>query len=210
MKRFHKEKLAVARQNNVSLDLAIMVLFFLCGIAAGCIFSLYRGNADNSFLFDTNLNEIAQNGAKDYSFWQTYFNLIKYPTIVFLLGFTALGFFVIPITVSVKSFFIAFSVSSVIQALGLKGFWVALAFFGLQTAVSIPCLLLTATFAFNMSKLFATAVKHSGSSFISHNAKPGVYIVFFIILSILLLIFALLDIALTPTLVSIASKNIFQ
>lgn len=209
MRRLKTKKIPFVGFSGISLNMAIMVVFFLCGIVAGCIFTIYANDVGSGLLSDNNLKEIATNGATAYSFAKTYFNLLKYPAIVFLLGFTALGILAIPLTVSVKGFFISFSVSSVIQAFGFNGFRVALAMFGLQAFVSIPCLLTTASFAFEMSKLFTNVLHRSKRQVPSNLTKPSLHIILFAISAILLLIFALLDTALTPALVSLAAKNIF-
>lgn len=210
MKRARVKKTHSANIGGISFNIAVVIVFLLCGIAVGCIFSCYSDVSENSFILSNgSLSEIVTNGAADYSFRQTYFNLIKYPAIIFLLGFTALGFLAVPATVFIKGFFISFSISSVMRLLGSKGFFLSVAMFGLQTFISIPCILFTASFALEMSKLFSGVLRGSNGSFSAKNTKIVPYISAFAILAVLLLLFALLDIALTPTFISLAIKGIF-
>lgn len=209
VRKLNAKQIPVAMFGNISLNAAIMITFFLIGMIAGCIFNVYANDAGNNILFNNNLKEIAANGATTYSFAKTYLNLIKYPTIIFLLGYTALGIFAIPLTVLFKGFFISFSVSSVIQTFGLSGFYSALAMFGLQTMISIPCIIITASFSLEISKLFTSVLHRSKKQVSSNFITPSLHIALFIITAFLLLIFALLDTLLTPTLVSLVAKNIF-
>ncbi len=209
MRKLNAKKIPVAVFGNISLNAAIMIIFFLVGMVAGCIFNVYANDAGSNILFNNNLKEIATNGATTYSFTKTYINLVKYPAIIFLLGYTALGIFAIPLAVSIKGFFISFSVSSVIQAFGMSGFCAALAMFGLQTMVSIPCIIIMASFSLETSKLFTNVLHRSKKQVSSNFTNPSLHIILFIITAILLLIFALFDTLLTPTLVSLVAKNIF-
>ncbi len=209
MRKLNAKKIPVAVFGNISLNAAIMIIFFLVGMVAGCIFNVYANDAGNNLLSNNNLKEIATNGATAYSFSKSYLNLIKYPAIIFLLGYTALGIIAIPISVSIKGFFISFSVSSIIQAFGFSGFWAALAMFGLQTMVSIPCIIITASFSFEISRLFTNVLHRSKKQVSSHFTNPSLHIALFIITAVLLLIFALFDTLLTPVLVSLVAKNIF-
>lgn len=209
MKRARVKKIQSENLGGISFNIAAAVVFLLCGIAAGCIFSCYSDVSENSFILsNASLSEIIANGAGDYSFRQAYFNLIKYPAIIFLLGFTALGFFAVPAAVFIKGFFMSFSISSVMRLLGSKGFFLSVAMFGLQTFISIPCILLAAALALEMSKLFSGVLRSSKGSFPTKNTRVIPYISTFAILAVLLLLFAVLDIALTPVFISLAAKGI--
>ncbi len=64
---------------------------------------------------------------------------LRYPLLVFALGFLALGVVMIPVVTGVFGFFLSFSVCSMVASFGDGGLWIALALFGLRCAVTMVC-----------------------------------------------------------------------
>lgn len=184
----------------------ILILFLLFGMVSGCLFALH--SKDNSFFttMSKSLQEIVVSGIEEYPLRKTYLNYVKYVLAVFFLGFTVLGIAGIPLTVFAKGFFLSLSVSGVIQTFGRKAIIIALSMFGLQALFSIPCILAASCVAletsFSLSKLITLKRPQQGKRTISIK----MYIFFFIVLSFLLFIPALLDTILTPKLALIALK----
>ncbi len=189
-----------------SLNLAIMVIFLLCGGVAGCIFALSAKHSPDLLSFQCDIVSVVKNEVDAYSFWSTYFNLAKYPCIIFLLSFTVFGYAVIPIIISLKSFFLTFSISTVLQLYGVKRFFLSVSMFGIQTFLSIPTLLLIAALGVEISKCFSIFLKNRKGNPSIKDKLIARYVIVFIALLFLLLLFTFLDITITPLLVSLSLK----
>ena len=107
--------------NSYSFSIALVVVFLFLGIIAGCIVSVGNIYASND------LKEVIVNGINDYTFYNSFYNFIKYPLLIFLLGWTLLGVFLIPITVFFKGFFLAYSIMFLLNSFGINGLLVSFA-----------------------------------------------------------------------------------
>ena len=199
-------KSRIVQKNNSLLSLAVMVIFLLCGGVAGCILALYAQHIPDSIFFRHDIVSVVQNEVDAYSFWSTYFNLIKYPFIIFLLSFTAFGYMIIPLIISLKSFFLTFSISTVLQLYGIKRFVLSISMFGIQTFLSIPALLLTATLGVEISKYLSVLLEKGKGNLINNDKLIFKYVIVFVALLFFLLLFTFLDITITPLLVSLSLK----
>lgn len=209
MKKISSKRIA-EETKSVTAYIAVMFLFLLCGMITGYIFSLYAGKAESNYLFQSELKNIITYGIGDYSFGQAFFNLLKYPAAIFILSYTAFGIFAIPATVAMKGFFMSVSVAYVIQTIGRSGIFLALAILGIQALASIPCILITAAFSFEISSFFFNASRKAKQHFYLTQRKPdAAFVIVFVMLCLIFALVAMLDIALTPTLVSLASKYTF-
>lgn len=189
-----------------SLSMALMVIFLLCGGIAGCIFSLSAQQSSELLFFQSDIVSLAKNEVTVFSFWSTYFNLTKYLFIIFLLSFTVFGYIIIPIIVSLKSFFLTFSISTVLQLYGIKCFFLSMSMFGIQAFLSIPTLLLTAASGVEISKCFSVFLKNPNGNNTNKNKLILKYVIVFFTLMLALLLFTFLDITVTPLLVSLSLK----
>ncbi len=187
---------------------AMMSACMLVGIAVGCVCAAHAEGTVLSGLIGEDLLAFSSDGTWQYSFSKTFFNLIKYPTAVFLLSFTAFGVVVIPALMFLKGFVLSLSVSSVLSSLGKRGIITAFSVFGVQSAVSIPCLILLAALAFEISKVFACVLVPQKRRL--NGKKPSFiyFLVFFVFCCILLFLTASLDSVLTPKLLSLSLRTI--
>lgn len=199
-------KSQIISQNTVLLNLAVTVIFLLCGGVAGCIFSLSAHNSSNLLSFQSDIISVVKNEINSYSFWSTYFNLIKYPFIIFLLSFTAFGSVLIPVIISLKSFFLTFSISTVLQLYGIEKFYLSVSMFGIQTFLSIPILLLIAALGIEISKCFSVFQKNRKANLAVRDKFIVRYVIVFFTLMFAFLLFTVLDITVTPLLVSLSLK----
>ena len=200
------KKFQILQKSDSLRTFSVMVIFLLCGGVAGCILALYAPHTPDSIFFRSDIVSAVQNEIDAYSFWSTYFNLIKYPFVIFLLSFTIFGYALIPLMISLKSFFLTFSISTILQLYGTKRLFLPLSLFGIQTFLSIPALLLIATFGVEVSKGFSCSLKSEKGKFNKKDKSIFKYVLLFFTLMFCLLLFAFLDIALTPRLVSLSIK----
>jgi|GEM_PF-5580186 len=196
----------ILKKSANPLSLTIIVIFLLCGGVAGCILSLYTQHSTDSLFFSHDIVSVVQNQVSEYSFWSTYLNLIKYPFIIFVLSFTAFGYAVIPLIISLKSFFLTFSISIVLQLYGINRFFLSVSMFGIQTFLSIPILLLTASLGVEISKCFSVFLKRRKGNSSKNDKMILNYVIVFVVLMLCLLLFTFLDITITPLLVSLSLK----
>ncbi len=192
---------------TISINLAIMVVALILGIASGCIFAAKADSDVLTNLIGSDITIISQNESSDYSLFKTFFNLAKYPVLSLFLSFSAFGVILIPLVVFTKGFLLSLSVSSVISVLGKKGIFTALSMFGVQSLVSIPCLLLLTAVGFEFSKPFALLAGPSKGQIPQKRIKTGSTLILFSFLLILVFLAAIVDTFLTPILVSIATKS---
>ena len=198
------KNLQILKKNDSTRTFSAIVIFMICGAVAGCIISLYTQHTPNLKFFQNDIFSVIENEIDAYSFGRTYFNLTKYPFIIFLLSFTVFGYMLIPLIISLKSFLLTFSISTILQLYGSKYFFLPLSLFGIQTFLSIPALLLIATLGVEVSKSFS--FKSRKGKFNKKDKSIFKYILLFFTLMFSLLLFTFLDIALTPRLVSLSIK----
>lgn len=195
-------RISEVKSGRMPVNIALMLVFLICGIVCGCLFA---GCTSNDFGSSVKYEDLS-NGALNYSFLASYFNFIKYPALFFFMGFTAVGIFFVPILVSVKGFFITVSISSLIKIWGIKGLYISLAVFGLQTMISIPVILFSSAFSFEFSKVFFNALRSKKNNVLPRHSGFGPYFMFYLIIVLILVLFALLDVLITPALFSLINN----
>lgn len=181
---------------SLSIDVAVMVMFIFLGIVAGaiCCFS-----SDASYSTSILIEDDA---IVSYSFFRTLFNFSKYPLIIFLLGFTILGMFIIPLVVFFKGFFLSFSISSIFKFSAHNCFRFAFATFGMQVLISVPCILFLSAISFEFSKNFTGPFSSKTKQITPVRMSLLQYFIIFLFLLFILLIFSFLDTLITPKLIS--------
>ena len=94
----------------------------------------------------------------------------RYPLTAFLLGFSAIGVVLLPVTTAAYGFFLSFAVSCFTASFGAGGVVLALAALGLRCLVALPCYFLLS------SASWGTAVGLAAVSFGSgRRTAPVVY-----------------------------------
>ena len=92
----------------------------------------------------------AQRGAlREPAFWVLVWRAIRWPLAAFLLGFTALGVFGLPVLAAVRSFFLSFSVAAFAQAYGGRGLMTAFLLLGIPALVYVPAFFLLTVQSFS-------------------------------------------------------------
>ena len=80
----------------------------------------------------------------------------RYPLLALLLGSTALGVVLLPCVTAAYGFFLSFSVCCFTASFGPAGVLLALAVFGLRSALTLPCYLFLAVPAWGTSAALAS------------------------------------------------------
>ncbi len=193
---------------EISPSLAIVIICLLLGVAAGCVFAVNSENGAVAGIIGEDIRNLSESGRYDYSFSKTFFNLIKYPAISFFLAYSAFGVLLIPVLSFFKGFVLSVSISSIISVFGKKGILTAFSLFGIQTLISIPCLVVLAAISFECSKVFAFAVKTPRGQISAKKPNFLYFTLFFVFCVILMLFTAMMDTAITPSLTSLSLKTI--
>lgn len=130
--------------------LYILCLFLAAGVLAG--FLAGRTVAPEDLLslsrYVTGYARLNAEEPRSAGLWQVLWTYLRYPAAAFLLGCTAWGVMLIPLTCATQGFFLSFAVQCFAAALGKQGVVLALAALGLRCLFTIPCLLTIAADSF--------------------------------------------------------------
>lgn len=144
-----------------SILLAVLFVCFVGAGAAGCLAVSVAGGegagALSSFLQD-HLSMVREGGGSSPSIWSVMWELCRWPALVLLLGFTALGAVAIPAVFCVRGFLLSYALASFVRAFGAAGIFAAFAVFGMAALVSVPVLFCMGAFAFPSSLRLAAGV----------------------------------------------------
>ena len=112
----------MSRRKRWKLDLlsgeaAALVLLgasFFLGGAAGCVMAGLVGGEGQGALAEyiRGYLDLAAEGGMQPPFWPLVWELIRFPLLVFLLGFTALGVVGMPVLFAVRGFLLCFAAAS--------------------------------------------------------------------------------------------------
>ena len=126
------------------------VLGALLGLLAASMIG--QESCDNLEQFFRSYTELTPGRTYTWSgFLQTLWYFIRFPLLLLLAGFSALGVFIIPIALSLKGFSFSFAVSALVLLYGLPGLIAAAVFFGLADLVLIPILFLIGEWNWDLS-----------------------------------------------------------
>ena len=107
-------------------------------------------------LFFSLYSQIAPDSTCTWSnFLHTLWYFLRLPLLLFLVGFSALGVFVIPAVMLCKGFSFAFAISTLVLLYGPSGLLAAAVFFGLAELFFIPILFLVAVWSMELASSIA-------------------------------------------------------
>ena len=188
-----------------TVNFIVSAIFLLCGVIIGSISSSHI--AGNTILeLSSSISSIV-NFDRSKIFTETLFSVFKYPMIIFLCGFTALGVLFVPVSLSIKGYSWAFSIGVLIRIYGSSGIWISVSVFAVQALILIPCL-------FVMSSLSLNAAKQQWQMFLIGKRTvfgPIFTKRYFLTLATCLAVLLLLiifDVLVTPSIVSYTLKNV--
>lgn len=118
-------------------------MFFIAGAVIGCFFANlssgtgldYMGDSISSFL------SVAGDGGITVRLMDAFSSVIKLPLLVFMLGLTAYGAYLIPFVFTARGFLLAFTCTAFIRLLGFPGLMACIALFLPTNIISLPSLL---------------------------------------------------------------------
>lgn len=76
----------------------------------------------------------------------------RYPLLIFIFGFSALGIILIPLLCVTEGFFLSFAVTSFVVSMGRNGVLLALTALGVRCLFTLPCILFLAMWAMNAAR----------------------------------------------------------
>lgn len=129
---------------------AAFVLGACLGMAAAWLIG--AENCGNLKSFFSQYTQVTADSAYTWSnFFHTLWYFLRLPLLLFLVGFSALGVFVIPSAMLFKGFSFAFAVSTLVLLYGSSGLLAATVFFGLAELFFIPLLFLVAVWSVELA-----------------------------------------------------------
>ncbi|SHH49417.1 Stage II sporulation protein M [Sporobacter termitidis DSM 10068] len=188
--------------------LVLCGVLFLCGCIAGTVTAGFvnDGTRLNNY-FSSFMSFFLTGNSVKRDFFSAVIDTFKYNLLAIALGFSVIGVFFLPVLSAFRGFFLSFSAAMVVRVLGGKGVALALAIFGANTLITIPCFFVLSVDAFSASlAFFRIAVfksqKAGASPFNSRFfARCGICLA-------VLLAAALIDLYVTPHLISYAASRI--
>ncbi len=131
---------------------------FVLGAGLGilCAWLVGAEGCGNLKQFFSLYSQIAPDSTCTWSnFLHTLWYFLRLPLLLFLVGFSALGVFVIPAVMLCKGFSFAFAISTLVLLYGPSGLLAAAVFFGLAELFFIPILFLVAVWSMELANSIA-------------------------------------------------------
>ena len=181
---------------------------FLCGCVAGAAAAGFvNGETKLGEYFSAFLSLFVTGANTEPDFFTALIDVLKYNLVAIIFGISLLGIFFIPVLTAVRGFFLCFSISTIVRVVGGKGIGLALAIFGANTLLTIPCFFVLSVYAFTASSYIfrntvSKAPKPAASSLSSRSfVHCGICLA-------VLIISALIECFVTPHLISFAASHI--
>lgn len=154
----------IAKVWNVPSDgsmsaLAVTSAFFFLGGLLGCILAarVGGGGSDSLILYlERFLSTAGEQTALAPPLLPLIWETVRWPLIVFVLGFTTLGLLFIPVVFSVRGFLLAFSIASFVRMFGGGGGLLAFLVFGISGCVALPVFFVLGVQGIMASRYLAT------------------------------------------------------
>lgn len=141
-------------KDNTSLYLLSIACIFV-GMFLGVYCVKYMGQAEKNTLYEY-LNKFVENMSSTSAepkviFIESIKNMLPMILGIWFLGLTVIGIPIILIIDIIKGFTLGFSISSLINALGVKGIWVSVLGLIPQNIIYIPCIVFISVLAMQFS-----------------------------------------------------------
>lgn len=152
---------------NLELQSALFCLTvcFAVGGVGGCIFAGRLGADTQTRLLDYFSSYFAAfdgNEPLSLSSLSAVWEILRWPILTFLLGFTALGVVGLPAVFCVRGFLLSYAAAVLVRLYGVTGLGVSLAVFGVSAFMVLPALFILGVDSFRGAG--AMAVKQAGDS----------------------------------------------
>lgn len=143
MKKRRRDRALRVSRGSWMPPLSVLCLFFALGVILGFLFAKEISQTENSalFLYMEEYLSAVRNGNFTLPgilpvLWETF----RWPLLVVLLSFTAIGFLGIPVVFIVRGFLLSFAVAAFVRVFGGIGVVLAFLLFGITGALSVPVL----------------------------------------------------------------------
>lgn len=144
-----KEKTRAKVPVALAVNTAAFALGALCGFGlAGWLSG--RGGLSLGPWLESYAKGLSVAGMADVSFWAVLWDAVRWPLFVLLLGYTALGVWMVPMMFALRGFFLCFCVAA-LSAAGKGGFLLALVLLGVGELIGLPAFFLLGAHSWTQS-----------------------------------------------------------
>lgn len=205
MKKIMKYYMKIIRRDNKTFK--FLIFLFIIGVLIGSLFINYINTDDKKLLADqvniyfSSINKLSSDVFGIKCFYDNLISNLLIITIIFILGISMIGVFVVILILLFKGFTLGATISSIIIKYKYKGILLSLFY---VFPVGILNILITTFFCFfalNSSIRFIKAIIKKEN--LNFKGFLGKYVFSFIISIIFIAIFSLLDSYITPLLLKL-------
>lgn len=135
---------------------------FCIGLVLGCVFASFLPQGDDiglSSYLEGYFSAVGDVGAVRPHFLATFWEVVRWPLSVGILGLTAFGVLAVPAVFCVRGFLLSYTASVFILIMGSEGLVPALAVFGLSAFLSVAALFIAGMDAFALGLTFIGSVQ---------------------------------------------------
>lgn len=198
-----RKRLLRGPDSELRSALLCLTVCFAVGSAGGCIFAGRLGPDTQTRLLDyfggyfTAI--LDESEAVSPSALSAVWEILRWPVLTFLLGFTALGVVGLPAVFCVRGFLLSYAAAVLVRLYGVTGLAVSLAVFGVSTFLVLPALFILGVDSFRGAGTLA--VRQAGEA----GRTPG-RLMRAGCCGVLLAVASALQLRLTPVLLAAAVK----
>lgn len=154
MRKRRPKRLTVISGSKDLLPLAVLFLCFIISGVLGCLFVANSGE-EGAASFTSYLTHYAaffsSESVLSPSFFSVLLEFMAFPGLIFLLGFSSLGIFLIPAAFCVRAFLLSYTISVFFHVFGVVGSAASFSLFGLHILILIPVSFAIASYAYPAS-----------------------------------------------------------
>ncbi|MCL2084157.1 MAG: hypothetical protein FWH06_02740 [Oscillospiraceae bacterium] len=141
---------------DIRLSMIVLALAFLAGAIGGNLTAMLLTGGDELTEYIGGFWDGMNAGTLYAAFAGTLLAGMAIPLLIFLSGFSSLGVALIPVCVAFKGFTFSYAVSAMLRFFGPNGFLLTVCALGVTNLIYIPCMLMSALFAFRTSLVMAS------------------------------------------------------
>lgn len=128
------------RRAEIPMALAVNTVAFALGAVGGFCLAGWlssRGWLSFDYWLESYAMGLSIQGMEGVSFWAVLWDALRWPLLVLLLGYTALGVWMIPMMFALRGLFLCFCVAALSEA-GRGGFLLVLVLLGVGGLIKLP------------------------------------------------------------------------
>ena len=150
--------------SDLATALTLLSAFFALGGVLGCTlaFQIDSGGSAGLARYVERFLTWAGTSGHTPSLLLAAWDTVRWPLLVFLLGFTTLGLLALPAVFAVRGFLLAFAIGSFVRLFGRTGGTLAFLIFGIPECAAVPVLFILGTQSWLASRALASRVLGGG------------------------------------------------